>query len=123
MKHTLWALVAVAGVALVGCGGGGNNTAVSSASSSSSSTATMTDFTQFVNQQVQTQPAFGAASAAATTSFDNLSLGDASAFAGVKFGTGDALPAGTFQASVACAQAGVMACNPAVSADLNSTLN
>lgn len=83
-----------------------------------------TDFAAFVNQQVQTAPSLSDSTPADTSVLTNhLVPGDPAAFAGVTFGSGDALPSGTNQASVACAQAGQAACNASVSADPNSGLN
>jgi hypothetical protein len=130
MKIALWTAVAAVALALTACSHSNNNTAStttgmstgSGTGSSAPTAAAPTDFVSFVYQQIASEPAFGSAPAATTALTTDLELGNAEAFAGTTFGSGDALPPGTFQASVACAQAGP-ACNPTVSADLNSTLN
>ncbi len=119
MNNGLWTVAVLAGLALAGCGDHHGTPAASTPPGNTSPT----DFASFVKQQLQTQPAFGTAPAVTSSLTDDLGLGEATAFAGVTFGTGDALPAGTNQAAVDCTQAGKTACNPAVSADLNSTLN
>lgn len=116
-KTTLLIVAAAAGLALAGCD---NN---NSGSSQANNPQAPSNFVSFVGQQVQTQPAFGDAQPASTASLGNLGLDDATAFANVNFGTGDAVPAGTYQASVACTQAGKTGCDPTVSSDPNSTLN
>ena len=126
MNKATFMLGAILGLALAGCDGHGNHAAaaVTPPAPSPPVNPGSTDFTSFVTAQVQTQPAFGTAepmpSSMLTT---NLGLDDASVYAKVMFGTGDALPAGTYQGSVACMQAGSAACNPAISTDPNSTLN
>jgi hypothetical protein len=132
MKIPLWTIAAGAGLlTLAACGSDGSqiapylNTGTGSSAPSGSAPAGGTvpaDFVQFVSQEVGSHPAFGIAPAM-TTTLGDFELGTANAFASVSFGTPDALPAGTYQASVACAAAGTTACNPLVSADLNSTLN
>jgi hypothetical protein len=113
MNNRLWSVAVLVGLALAGCGG--DRTAA---------TASMpTDFASFVNQQVKTQPAFGATAASTVSLTGDLALEGSSPFASVSFGKGDALPAGTYQAVVGCSEAGDTACNPAVSADLNSPVN
>lgn len=137
MKIALWSIMAATGLTLAGCSNNDNGPPVSTTSSGNGSSSTAptssapnssgapTDFVAFVNQQilVQSQPPFGTAPAATTSLTTDLALGSADAFLIYNFGAGDALPPGTYQASVACAQLGTAACNPAVSADLNSTLN
>jgi hypothetical protein len=90
---------------------------------STPSNSAPTDFTSFVNQQLQQQSGSSAAPESTGSLTTDLSLGSATAFSGVNFGKGDSLPAGTNQAVVACTQAGQAACNPSVSSDLNSNLN
>jgi hypothetical protein len=142
MKITLFTVIAAVGLTtLAACGGSENGPPVSSTSGGSSSSGSSgsgstssgpnsnssapTDFVAFVNEQilVQTQPAFGTAPAATTGLTTDLGLGNSQAFIVYQFGAGDALPAKTYSAFAACTQVGVMACNPAVSADLNSTEN
>jgi hypothetical protein len=127
MKIALWTTTVVMGLGLVACGGGDNNSGTASGGSGSGSGgsapsgAAPTDFVDFVYQQIGTAPAFGTAPAVTTSLTSDLELGNA--FSQATFGSGDALPAGTYQASVACTAAGTTACNPGVSADLNSNLN
>jgi hypothetical protein len=132
MKIVPWTTMVAVGLALAACGHGDDNTTTStsgsgssgtgsSAPSSSPSSTAPTDFVDFVYQQIGTEPAFGSAPASTTALTSDLELGNA--FSQTTFGSGDALPATTYQASVACTQAGKTACNPAVSADLNSNLN
>jgi hypothetical protein len=129
MKIALWATMAAVGLALVACGHDNNNTASTStgnsgsSGSSGSSAPPSTDFVAFVSQQVPQTPGFGTTPAPTTSFSTNLALDTANAFATTSFGSGDALPKGTNQASVSCTQVGTTACNPAVSADLNSTLD
>jgi hypothetical protein len=144
MKIVLWTAMAGVGLILAACGpdqsvaslaastnpsSGGSSAPSSSSPSSSSPTSSSptssapSDFVQFVDQQIGSEPAFGSAPAATTSLTTDLALGTAGAFAATPFGTGDAVPTGTYQASVACTAAGKTACNPGVSADLNSTLN
>jgi hypothetical protein len=126
MKAALWTVMALGGLTLVACSSsknGASSTGSLSTGSSApaSSSSAPTDFVDFVYQQIGTEPAFGSAPAATTALTTDLELGNA--FGAASFSSGSALPAGTFQASVACAQAGTAACNPGVSADLNSNLN
>lgn len=121
MNKSLWMTVLMAGLVVSGCSSN-HSTPVGSTTPSGGSEPP-TDFAAFVNQQVQTRPAFGSTPAVTSVLTTDLGLGDATAFASVTFGSGDALPTGTNQASVACTQAGKTACNPASSADLNSNLN
>lgn len=128
MKSAITMVVAVAIVgALCSCGGSRSPPATMSPPPTGGSpppAGPPTDFASFVSQQLtQPQPAFGSAPAATDGLTTDLALGSASAFASVSFGAGDALPAGDFAAATACAQAGKTACDPATSADLNSTLN
>jgi len=140
MKITLFTVIAAVGLTtLAACGGSDNGPPVSTTSSGSTSSGSSgsstsapnsnssapTDFVAFVNQQilVESQPAFGTAPAATASLTTDLALGNSQAFIVYQFGTGDALPPMTYSAVAACAQVGVMACNPTVSADLNSTLN
>jgi hypothetical protein len=133
MKIVLWTTTVAAGLALLAaCGHDDNNTTGSmtgSGSSGSGSSAPSSaptapsDFVQFVDQQLGTEPAFGSAPAATTSLNTDLELGTANAFAATNFGAGDTLTTGTYSAAAACTAAGKTACNPAVSADLNSTLN
>jgi hypothetical protein len=139
MRIPLFPVMAAVGLAtLVACGGsdngppaasmsGGGTSSGGSGSGSSApnSAGPPTDFVAFVNQQilVQTQPAFGTAPAATSSLTTDLALGTANAFIVESFGAGSALPPGTYQASVACTAAGMTACNPTLSVDLNSTLN
>jgi hypothetical protein len=127
MKIALWATMATVGLALAACGHDNNNTASTSTGNSPPATGPVappsTDFVAFVSQQVPQQPGFGTVPAPTTSFSTNLALDTANAFATTSFGSGDALPKGTNQASVSCTQAGTTACNPAVSADLNSTLD
>ncbi len=118
MNKGLWMAVVSAGLALSGCGGDHGTP-----TGSTPGGVRAHRFGGFVNQQVQTQPAFGTAAAATSSLTTDLGLGNADAFGSVAFGTGDALPIGTNQASVACSQVGKAACNPSSSADLNSNLN
>ena|SRR5665213_2971786 len=120
MNSGLWTMVAVAGLALIGCSSSHHH---SPAASTPPGNTAPTDFAAFVNQQLPMQPAFGSTPAATGSLTNDLGLGDASVFSSASFGSGDALPAGTNQAAVACTQAGKAACDPATSADLNSTLN
>jgi hypothetical protein len=117
MNKGLCISLAFGGLTLAGCGNNHGPVATTPASS------TPTDFTSFVSSQLQTQPQFGATPVPTTTLTEDQQLGNPGAYAGQNFGSGDALPAGTNQASVACAQAGKTACNPSVSADLNSALD
>ena len=126
MKIAFWTVLALGGLTLVACSssknGASSTGSVSSGSSApASSSSAPTDFVNFVDQQIGTEPAFGSAPAATTALTTDLELGNA--FGAATFNSGNALPAGTFQASVACTQAGTTACNPGVSADLNSNLN
>jgi hypothetical protein len=114
MYNRLWTLAVVAELIVTGCGGHHHSTATDSSP---------TDFANFVNQQVKMQPAFGAIAASTASLTGDLGLEGTNPFASVSFGQGDALPAGTYQAVVACSEAGNSACNPTISADLNSTLN
>ncbi|HTV79206.1 MAG TPA: hypothetical protein VMF03_13175 [Steroidobacteraceae bacterium] len=146
MKIALWTSMALLGIGMAGCGRGDNppvtasmtgsggtgssgsapgSSAPGSSSPGSSAPASSapSDFIQFVDQQIGTSPALGSAPAATTSLNADLGLGTANAFASTPYGTGDAVPAGTFRASTACTQAGTTACNPATSADLNSNLN
>jgi hypothetical protein len=116
MNKGLWTVAVSAGLAVSSCGGGHGTPTTSNGGAPS-------DFAEFVNQQVQSQPAFGTTPAATGSLTGDLGLDNATAFGSVAFGGGDALPSGTNQASVACTQAGYAACNPATSADLNSNLN
>jgi len=122
-RNALWTVAAATSLALIGCGG--NHSSPPAASTPAPTSSPPTDFTSFVNQQLQLQPQPGSSVAPESTSAltTDLSLGSATAFSGVTFGKGDSLPAGTNEAVVACSQAGQMACNPGVSADLNSNLN
>ena len=128
MKTLLWTSMCVGLAVLAACGHGDNNTSSTSSGTGSSgsgssapSSSAPTDFVDFIYQQIGTAPAFGTAPASTTGLTSDLELG--SAFSQVNFGSRDALPSGTFQASVACTQAGTTACNPGVSADLNSSVN
>jgi hypothetical protein len=133
MKIALWTTTVAAGLALLAaCGHDDNNSTASmgsgsgpgsSAPSSAPSSSAPTDFVQFVDQQIGTDPAFGSAPQATSSLNTDLELGTANAFAATNFGAGDTLTAGTYSAAAACTAAGKTACNPAVSADLNSTLN
>jgi hypothetical protein len=139
MKIALFTVMAAVGLTLAACGGSDNGTPVSSTSGGSSgssgsgstssgpnsNSSAPTDFVAFVNEQtlVTTQPAFGSAPAATAGLTTDLALGNNQAFIVNQFGTGSALPAKTNSAAAACTQAGVMACNPTVSDDLNSTLD
>ena len=132
MKIVLWTTTVAAGLALLAaCGHDDNTTASmgsgsgsgSSGPSSAPSSSAPSDFVQFVDQQIGTQPAFGSAPEATTSLNTDLELGTANAFAATNFGAGDTLTTGTYSAAAACTAAGKTACNPAVSADLNSTLN
>lgn len=128
MRSTIVMIVAVAlGGALSGCGGGQGPSGAANPPPTGNSpppAGPPTDFVGYVTQQVN-QPNLAIYSAPVATSAltNDLQLGSATAFSPVFFGTGDRLPAGVNQAAVACGQAGKSACNPAVSADLNSTLN
>lgn len=120
-----WTMAAATlGLILMGCSSN-HSTATGSTPSNPTgpSNSAPTDFASFVNQQVIEEPAFGTTPAVTTSLTTDLALGNATAFSGVSFGKGDALPAGTFQAATACTAAGVMVCNPTVSADPNSNLN
>jgi hypothetical protein len=134
MKIALWTTTVAAGLALLAaCGHDDNNTTTSmgsgstgtgsSAPSSAPSSTAPSDFAQFVNQQIGMDPAFGSAPEATSSLNTDLELGTANAFAATNFGAGDTLTTGTYSAAAACTAAGKSACNPAVSADLNSTLN
>lgn len=129
MNHKgLWPVVVLTGLALAGCGHHNHSPPAASMPPPPpppSGNSPPADFVSFVNAQLQLQPQPGLAVAPASTSSltTNLGLGDATAFSSVKFGQGDALPAGTDQAAVECAAIGAPACTPTVSADLNSTLN
>jgi hypothetical protein len=142
MKISLFTVMAAVGLTtLAACGGSDNGPPVSSTSGSSSSSGSSgsgstssapnsnssapTDFVAFVNQQilVESQPAFGTAPAATTGLTTDLALGNSQAFIVFQFGAGDAFPPKTNSAAADCTQVGVMACNPTVSTDLNSTLN
>ena len=134
MKIALWTTTVAIGLALVACGHGDDNATTSTGSGSSTGTGSSapssapsssapTDFVQFVDQQIGTDPAFGSAPQATTSLNMDLELGTANAFAATNFGAGDTLTMGTYSAAAACTAAGKTACNPAVSADLNSTLN
>lgn len=118
MNKAALTVVAALGAALAGCGGHGYGTATAPPAAQ-----TPADFTAFVTQQVQSQPAFGTDPVATDTLTSNLGIDNAVAYGTLSFGSGDSLPAGTFQAFVACMQAGTSACQPTVSADLNSQLN
>jgi hypothetical protein len=133
MKIALWTTVTAAALALGACShsnNGASTTGMSTGpgsgtgtgSSAPTTAAAPTDFVGFVEQQITTEPAFGSAPAVTSSLTTDLALGEAKTFAPGLFNSGDALPPGTFQASVACAAAGA-ACTPTVSADLNSTLN
>jgi hypothetical protein len=119
MKNPIGIAIAMAGMALGGCGSHHSSPAASTPSGNTAPT----DFAQFVNQQVAMQPSFGTEPVSTASLSSDTALGNPQAFGTASFGTGDALPAGTSQASVACTQAGTTACNPALSADLNSNLN
>ena len=134
MKTALWTATVAVGIGLLAACGHDNNTTSSSGSgsgtgssapsgSSSPSSTAPTDFVQFVNQQIGTFPAFGAAADDTSMLNTDLELGTANAFAATNFGAGDTLTTGTYSAAAACSAAGTTVCNPAVSADLNSTLN
>ena len=132
MKIVLWTTVATVALAVSACGSNHGNSSASTTgmstgsgpgSSAPTSSEAPTDFVGFVEQQLTTLPAFGSAPAVTTSLTTDLALGDAGIFSEGLFSAGDALPPATFQASVACNDAGAMKCNPAVSADLNSTLN
>jgi hypothetical protein len=128
MKSAIVMIVAVAlGGALCGCGGSSQSPPAAAnpppTGGSPPPAGPPTDFAMFVTQQVN-QPNVSNGMPVATSGLTtNLQLDNANAFSSVSFGTGDALPAGVNQASVACGQAGKSACNPAASADLNSMLN
>jgi hypothetical protein len=131
MKIALWTTVATVALALTACGSNHDNSSASttgmstgsgSGSSAPATSEAPTDFVSFTYLQIGSEPAFGSAPAATTALNTNLELGNADAYGATSFGSGDTLPATTFQASVACAAAGA-ACTPTVSADLNSTLN
>jgi len=130
MKIALWTILGTVGLALAGCGGGGNdNSASMSGTGTGGGSGTgpigpsASDFVAFVNNQVLTQPAFGSSAPTATSTLTtDFALGQAGAFSYI-FNAGDMLPAGTYQASVACTQAGLTKCNPAISVDLNSSVN
>jgi hypothetical protein len=141
MKIALFTVMAAVGLTLAACGGSDNGPPASSTSGGSSSSggsgsgstssgpnsnsSAPTDFVAFVNEQtlVTTQPAFGSAPAATAGLTTDLALGNNQAFIVNQFGTGSALPAKTNSAAAACTAAGATACNPTVSADLNSTLD
>jgi hypothetical protein len=140
MKIALFTVMAAVGLTLAACGGSDNGPPVTSTGGSSSSggsgsgpsssgpnsnSSAPTDFVAFVNEQilVQTQPAFGTAPAGTAGLTTDLALGNNQAFTVYQFGAGSALPGMTNSAAAACTQVGVMACNPTVSDDLNSTLN
>jgi hypothetical protein len=139
MKIALFTAMAAVGLTLAACGGSDNGPPVSSTSGGSSSSggsgstssapnsnsSAPTDFVAFVNSQLLAgaPPAYGTAPAATTGLTTDLALDNAQGFIVYQFGTGDALPPGTNQASVACTQAGATHCNPSVSTDLNSTLD
>jgi hypothetical protein len=130
MKIALWTLIGAVGLALTGCGGGNDNSGSMSGTGTSGGGSgsgpigpSSSDFVAFVNNQVLTQPAFGSSAPTATTTLTtDFALGQAGAFSYI-FNAGDLLPTGTYQASVACTQAGLTKCNPAISADLNSSVN
>jgi hypothetical protein len=129
MKIALWTTMAAIGLtALAACGHGDNNTASPPTGNMPPGNSgpigpSPSDFVAFVNAQVLTQPGFGSSAPTATATLTtDFALGTAGAFT-YTFSAGDALPAGTNQASVACTQAGMSKCNPTISADLNSTLN
>jgi hypothetical protein len=130
MKIALWTMIGAVGLALVGCGGGGDNsTAMSGTGSSGGGSGSgpigpsSSDFVAFVNNQVLMQPAFGSSAPTATSTLTtDFALGEAGVFSYI-FTAGDTLPTGTYQASVACTQAGLTKCNPGISADLNSSVN
>ncbi|HEX3835563.1 MAG TPA: hypothetical protein VHW25_01255 [Steroidobacteraceae bacterium] len=133
MKIALWTTMAAMGLTLAACGGSDNGPPTSGNTSTGSSGGGTTnsgpsgpsssDFLAFVNNQVMTQPAYGSSAPTATTTLTtDFALDTPGAFSYI-FNAGDALPAGTYQASVACTQVGLKACNPMVSADLNSTLD
>jgi hypothetical protein len=131
MKIALWTVAAGIALTLVACShnnSGSTSSSTSGGSGTSGSAPTSsgapTDFVAFVNDQVNLapQPSFGS-EPAVTTALTDLALGDPNSFGGVPFGTGDPAAAGTYSAATGCAQAGTSACNPAVSADLNSNLN
>jgi hypothetical protein len=124
--------MAAMGLTLAACGGSGNSVPTSGSTSTGSSGGTTSsgpfgpspsDFLAFVNQQVLTAPAYGSSAPTATSTLTTDFALDMPAAFTYTFNAGDALPAGTYQASVACTQAGTKACNPGVSADLNSTLD
>jgi hypothetical protein len=124
MKIALWTTVAAVGLGLAACGNGDNTGSMSSTSSTPPPPPVAevpTDFVGFVNQQIVSEPAFGVAPDVTSSITMDFALGNASVFG--SYTGGDVLPMGTFQASVACTQAGPAKCNPQVSADLNSTLN
>src|ERR1700761_2676935 len=119
MKTLLWTSMAVALAVLAACGhdhdttasstGSGSGTGSSSPSSSPSSAPSSTapsDFSQFVDQQIGTSPAFGSAPEATTSLNTDLQLGTANAFAATNFGAGDTLMTGTYSAAAACTAAG-----------------
>ncbi len=124
MKIALWTTVAAVGLGLAACGNDNNTGSMSSTGSTPPPppiAEVPTDFVGFVNQQLVTAPAFGVAPDVTSSITMDFALGNANAFG--SYTGGDALPAGTYQASVDCAQVGPSKCNPQVSADLNSTLN
>lgn len=138
MKTLLWTSMCVGLAVLAACGHGNDNNTTASSSGSGSGTGSSapssspssapsstapSDFSQFVDQQLGTSPAFGSAPEATTSLNTDLQLGTANAFAATNFGAGDTLMTGTYSAAAACTAAGKTACNPSVSADLNSTLN
>lgn len=129
MRSAIVMIVAVAlGGALGGCGGSTQSPAQAANPPPTGGppppAGPPTDFATYVNQQVN-YPNLSIASAPVATSglTTDLQLDSGNAFSSVFFGSGDALPAGVNQASVACGQAGKAACDPSASADLNSTLN
>jgi len=128
MKIKLCTLVAGVGLALVAaCNSGHNNnqagsTTTGASGSSAPPSSAPTDFVDFVYQQIGTEPAFGGSAPASTAALtSDLELNNG--FSQAPFSSGNALPATTYSAAVACTQAGTTACNPAVSDDLNSSLN
>lgn len=120
-----WTVAAAVGLAVAGCGHDHNSgsSSIPSTPSTPTGNAAPTDFESFVQQQIQQQPGLGTAPAVTDSLTPNQGLGDANAFAGVAFPSGDALPAATYRGASACTSAGMAACSPGTSADLNSALN
>ncbi len=126
MKIALLATMTAIGLGLVACGSSdkpSSSTPPTGGGSPPANSGPATDFVASVQALVGAQPPFGTTPADTSALTTNLALGSAGTFSSTSFGSGDALPAGTNQASVACTQAGKTSCDPTTSADLNSTLN